>query len=345
MSNSSGVTRQGLENGRPGRDALTGAHVPGGAPDATQHGPAGGRRRRRQEPEFRSYYGLPVLNKPVWESPDIPGYLFLGGMAGSGALIAAAAQLSGRARLARASKLGAAVGAQLSLVALVHDLGRSGRFLNMLRMFKVTSPMSVGSWLLAGFAPAATLAAGCDVLGILAPLDALGTAGAAALGAPVATYTAALIANTAVPAWHDGHRWMPFVFASSALSAGSALGLVAAPDRETDPLIPLALIGSVGEVVLEKAMEKRIGIVEEAYHEGKAGRYMKLAEALTLAGAGVATVSRRRRSLKVLAGSLLLAGSAVTRFGIFEAGIASAQDPRYTVEPQRERLRERRGDG
>jgi hypothetical protein len=137
---------------------------------------------------------------------------------------------------------------------------------------------------------------------------------------------------------------MPFIFASSALSAGAALGLLAAPDRETDPLVPLAVIGSVGELALEKVMEKRIGIVEEAYHEGKAGRYMKLAEAMTLAGAGLAAVSRRRRPRKLLAGALLLAGSAVTRFGIFEAGIASAEDPKYTVVPQRERLRERDAD-
>jgi formate-dependent nitrite reductase membrane component NrfD len=353
MSNTSAVTPDGLRDGRPAREAMTGVNVdapsggrPAGSPAGPSRNPASGprRRRRHEQPEFRSYYDLPVINKPVWESPDIPGYLFLGGMAGSSALIAACADLSGRPTLARVGKVGAALGSQLSLVALIHDLGRSGRFLNMMRMFKVTSPMSVGSWLLAGFTPAAAVAAGCDVLGVLAPVDALATACAAALGAPVATYTAALISNTAVPAWHDGHRWMPFIFASSALSAGAALGLLAAPDRETDPLVPLAVIGSVGELALEKVMEKRIGIVEEAYHEGKAGRYMKLAEAMTLAGAGLAAVSRRRRPRKLLAGALLLAGSAVTRFGIFEAGIASAEDPKYTVVPQRERLRERDAD-
>ena len=236
------------------------------------------------------------------------------------------------------SKVGAALGSQLSLVALVHDLGRPGRFLNMMRVFKVTSPMSVGAWLLAGFTPAATTVAGCDLLGVLGPADALATGGAAALGAPVATYTAALISNTAVPAWHDGHRWMPFIFASSAISTGAALGLLAAPNDETEPLVPLAVVSSLSELALEKTMEKRLGIVEEAYHQDKAGRYMKLAEALTLAGAGVAAVSRRERRRKLLGGALPLAGAALTRFGIFEAGIASAEDPKYTVVPQRERL-------
>jgi formate-dependent nitrite reductase membrane component NrfD len=102
----------------------------------------GGRGEQPMVPkaEFQSYYGQPIINQPVWESPDIPGYLFLGGLAGASGVLAAGAQLTGRRGLARVSKSGAAVAAGLSAVALVHDLGRPGRFLNMLRTFKGPLP-------------------------------------------------------------------------------------------------------------------------------------------------------------------------------------------------------------
>ena len=113
-----------------------------------------GKRRAEQltvpPARFTSYYGKPILNQPVWQSPDIPGYLFLGGLAGGSSLLAAGAHLTGRPVLGKTAKAGAFAGGTLSVAALVHDLGRPARFLNMLRVFKVTSPMSVGSWLLAG---------------------------------------------------------------------------------------------------------------------------------------------------------------------------------------------------
>ena len=342
MSNNSDMTRDGLEHASPGSQATAGVNVPpgGGAPRPE---PAQ-RRKRREEPEFRSYYDLPILNKPVWESPDIPGYFFLGGLAGTSAVIAAGAGLSGRRQLARVAKLAAAGGAHLSLLALVHDLGRSGRFLNMLRMFKLTSPMSVGSWILTGFAPAATWSAISDVTGWWAPTGAAATAGAAALGPAVAAYTAVLISDTAVPAWHDGHRLMPFVFCASAASAGAGWGLLAAPVTESTPLKGLAVGAGAAELALSKTMEKRMGIVEEAYHEGKAGRYMRAAGVLNVAGVLLVASSGRGRLRRALGGAALLAASAATRFGIFEAGINSAQDPKYTVVPQRERLEAREAE-
>ncbi|WP_225840222.1 NrfD/PsrC family molybdoenzyme membrane anchor subunit [Streptomyces sp. NK08204] len=328
------ITRDGLEGGRPGREATTGADVPpGGGPRRR-----GRKHRRDKEPEFRSYYDLPVINKPVWESPDIPGYLFLGGLAGAGALVGAAAHVTGRPALTRAAKVAAASAGQLSVAALVHDLGRPGRFLNMLRVFKVTSPMSVGSWLLAGFVPAASAAALADLTGRLRPVGTLATAGSAVLGGPVAAYTAALISDTAVPAWHQGHRWMPFVFVSSGLSAAAGLGLVAAPPAETAPLVPLAVGGGLAEVALTKVMEQRAGVAKEAYETGPAKKFLRTAEILTVGGALLAAVRPRSRARSVAAGAALLAGSALTRFGVFHAGLISAEDPKYTVVPQRARL-------
>jgi hypothetical protein len=238
--------------------------------------------------------------------------------------------------------VGAAAAGQLSLVALVHDLGRRGRFLNMLRVFKPTSPMSVGSWLLSGFVPAVSAAALSDLTGILPGFGTLCSAAAAGLGLPVSAYTAALISNTAVPAWHDGHELMPFVFVSSAASSAAGLGLALAPAAETDPLVGLGAACGLAELAFTKLMEQQMGEVKEAYHEKRAGKYMKAAEVLIVAGALAAATSGRSRLRRSLAGAMLVSGSALTRFGIFHAGLNSAEDPKYTIKPQRERLERRR---
>ncbi|MBO0707115.1 MAG: polysulfide reductase NrfD, partial [Candidatus Dormibacteraeota bacterium] len=131
------ATTEGSRNVRPGREATTGVNVRGA------RGQARGKRSAEElmvpEATFDSYYGKPVLNLPVWSVPDIPGYLFLGGLAGAAAVVGAGAQVTGRPALARASKIGAAGGIGLSLAALVHDLGRPERFLHMLRVIKPTS--------------------------------------------------------------------------------------------------------------------------------------------------------------------------------------------------------------
>lgn len=209
----------------------------------------------------------------------------------------------------------------------------------MLRTFKPTSPMSVGSWLLGVYGPLNAAALLSDVLGVAPRAGRAASVGAGALGAGVASYTGALIANTAVPAWHGGHRELPFVFVGSAASAGAGFALIATPALESGPARRMAVLGASGELLAEQLMERRLGMVAEALHEGRAGKRLKAARTLTALGAlGAATLASRSRSAALLSGAALLTGSALTRFGLFEAGMASARDPRYTVEPQRERL-------
>jgi hypothetical protein len=292
--------------------------------------------------EFTSYYGKPVINAPVWHSPDIPGYLFLGGLAGGSALLGAGAQLTGRPALATAAKAGAFGACSLSVAALIHDLGRPARFLNMMRTFKVTSPMSVGSWLLGGFVPAAGVAAASALTGRLPRIGAAATAGSALLGPAVAAYTAALISNTAVPSWHDGHREMPFVFTGSGAMAAGGLGLLAAPLGESAPARNLALAGLGVEATAFELMKRRMGILAaEPYGTGRGGGYIKAGQVLSVLGTAGAILGRRSRAVSALSGALFMAASAATRWGIFHAGLASAADPKYTVIPQRERLKAR----
>ncbi|MEU6591075.1 NrfD/PsrC family molybdoenzyme membrane anchor subunit [Streptomyces sp. NPDC046881] len=331
----SDVTRDGVQHARPGRVR------------------AGRRRRRRgrgeqpmvPEAEFSSYYGKPVLNKPTWKPLDIAGYLYLGGLAGASSLLAAGAGATGLPALGRTAKLGAAGAITLSLAALVHDLGRPARFLNMLRVFKPTSPMSVGSWILSGYAPLTLAAAATDVAGRYRLVGSAATAGAAVLGPAVATYTAVLLSDTAVPSWHEGYRQLPFVFAGSAATSAAGLALLAVPTAQAGPARRMAALGAVLELGSFRVMKRRMGLAAEPFEQGGPHRLLRAAEALTAGGAALALLSARvwDRRPAAAAGVALLAGSAALRFGVFHAGVASAEDPRYTVVPQRERLRAREG--
>jgi formate-dependent nitrite reductase membrane component NrfD len=287
---------------------------------------------------------MSVINPPVWEEKEIAGYLFLGGLAGGSSLLGAVGDLSGRPRLAQRAKLTASAAIALSLYALIKDLGRPARFLNMLRVFKPTSPMNIGTWIVSAYSP---LNFGTSAASLSGRLPALGRGaglGAGALGTLVSTYTGALIADTAVPAWHEGHRELPFLFGSSALLAAGGIGLILAPRPENAPAQRMAVLGGACELAAGMLYERRLerGGVREPLETGVAGRRMKLAKALTVGGVvSAALLGRRARVAAAGAGAALVASSALTRFGIFAAGMQSAQEPRYTVEPQVERLRER----
>ena len=304
-----------------------------------------GERLMVPDAEFSSYYGRPILKSPTWKVPDVPLYLYLGGAAGTSACIAALADVTGRGPLRRWGRLAALTGALVSVGALVHDLGRPRRFLHMLRVLKPTSPLSVGSWILAPFGALSGLAAASELTGIAPAVGRAAGIGSAVLGPALATYTAVLLADTAVPAWHDAHRELPFVFAGSALAAGGGIGLAARGDVR--PARRVAIAGAVLELVAGTVLERRVGFARSAYTGGRPGRLLKLARAATATGAAAAAAGglvpgRRGRMLSLAAAALLNGGAAATRFGIFEAGVVSARDPAYTVQPQRARVEARR---
>jgi DMSO reductase anchor subunit len=282
-----------------------------------------------------SYYGRPILKAPTWRESNVAGYLFLGGVAGGSALLAAGAEATARPSLARSTKVVALGAISLSGAALVHDLGRPSRFVNMLRVFKPTSPMSVGSWILAAFAPTAGIAALTDVTGRLPRIGRLATMSAAALGPLVASYTSVLLADTAVPAWHDAHRELPFVFVGSAGVASAGAALITSPVCEASPARRLAVISAALETAGSHRLERDPGIERTSYREGRPAALLRAAKLLTVSGAALAAVGRRSRLVSGSAGAALLAGSLLTRLGIYEAGVASSQDPDQTVLGQR----------
>ncbi|EGD56832.1 NrfD/PsrC family molybdoenzyme membrane anchor subunit [Gordonia neofelifaecis] len=309
------------------------------------------------------YYGHPVVKAPPWETP-VGAYLVLGGVAGGSGLLAAGAQLTGRKALRRNARLAGLTAAGAGALALVADLGRPERFLHMMRTFKVTSPMSVGSWILMGFSGAVGVAAASEVdrmlggrlpLGGLRPLlravEPAAGLGAGALGAPLAAYTAVLLGDTAMPTWNAMHRDLPFVFVSSASLAAGGLALITTPAAEAGPARNLAVLGVLGDVVATRVMEHRMDpVAAEPLREGRPGALMRWSERLAIVGGAGALVSGGRggrfaRVAAALSGAALVGASACTRFGVFHAGIDSAADPRYTIEPQKRRLAERRARG
>jgi hypothetical protein len=288
----------------------------------------------REKP--RSYYGRPVIKEPVWKS-EIPWYLFIGGLTGASAMLAWVADVAGNRTLARNAGLVCLAGATASPVLLINDLGVPARFFNMMRVFKVTSPMNIGSWILAGTGSSAGIAAAHEAFGAFGPLGRVARGASALFGLPLATYTAALLANTAVPAWHEARRELPFVFAGSAAASAGAAAAIVTPGDEAGPALRLAVGGVIVSAASLQLMERRLGMLAEPYGTGQAGTYAKLAKALLGAGAALTAVRGRGRGGAIAGGAMILAGAAFERLAIFKAGFQSARDPRYTVDPQRAR--------
>ena len=332
--------------------------------DQPRRRPAGGGDGSREmamvdDVEFSSYYGRPIVKAPPWKH-EIGIYFFLGGVAGGSSLLALGAQATKRPRLLRNTRITALAAVGVGALALIKDLGRPERFINMMRTFKITSPMSVGSWILAGFSSLAAIPAIAEVdratgrrlplpkfarrlVDVTAPVAGVG---AAAMAAPLATYTAVLIADTANPVWNAGRRELPYLFASSASLAASGVAMVTTPTAEIGPAQKLAVAGVIGDVAAMHLMKENMHPAErEPLESGQPGKMLKAAEVLAIAGGVGALLARVHRVFGVVSGLALAGASALTRFGVLEAGIESTHDPRHVVEPQKARLAARRAAG
>jgi hypothetical protein len=286
-------------------------------------------------PSGGSYYCRPILKEPVWK-PEVAWYLFTGGLAGASASLSLAARLTGNRSLARTSSLVAAAAANVSPLLLIRDLGRPQRFLNMLRVFKLTSPMSVGSWLLAASGTAQSAATTCDLLDVLPPVQTSAQICSGVLGPALATYTAALLSDTAVPAWHEARRELPAVFAASSCASAGAAATLVGDERSTGPARRLAVLGAGAELIATGIMERRLGVLGEPYRRGRAGGYAKAAKPATALGLAVTAMAGGR--LRRAGAALILGGAVLQRFAVFEAGKASARDPRYTLALQKQHV-------
>lgn len=307
------------------------------------------------------YYGIPVIHEPHWKWL-IVGYFFLGGIAGSSSCISAVARLFGGAKAAETAR----VATYVSFVALapcpillILDLGRPRRFLNMLRTFRVSSPMSVGTWGLSAFGLFASVSTLHQIVSDLQPAAqteraALHTGAlpvrivtvlSGAMGLFVAGYTGVLLAATAVPLWSKRPAILGPLFLSSALSSGLAAVSAAVTlsgtqdDRAATLMHQLEAGATLAEGALLTAWLLSLGPTARPLLHGSVGYVVRHA----VVGVGmaaplfVAAASRRlrpsgRRAASLLASALTLAGVFALRYAVVEGGRQSANDPQATFE-------------
>ncbi len=278
------------------------------------------------------YYGLPLLKRPTW-TWEVPAYLFVGGTAGAAALIGAAANMSGHPTLARDARWIAAAGAAASPPLLISDLGRPDRFLNMLRVFKVQSPMSVGVWTLVAFSTASATAAFADVASRLLPASTpvrtvrnASELMAASTGIAMSTYTGVLIGATSIPVWSANVRLLPIHFAAGSL--GGAASLLEIAGHRHRGLHLLALASAAVETAVAFDLERRTDRTSAPLREGESGALIRAGGILS---GPVPLVLRllggRSFGWRRAAGLCAVAGALLTRFGWVRAGAASADDP------------------
>jgi formate-dependent nitrite reductase membrane component NrfD len=298
-----------------------------------------------------TYYDRPMLKAPVW-SIDIPLYYFLGGTAGAAMTLGAALQLVSPRRghpLRRLSNIchwTGIVGSTVGGALLIHDLGRPLRFLYMMRVFRPTSPMNMGVWILSGAAPTA-IATGLLVnrRGWLGMVGEVTGYLSGIFGAALAGYTGVLVTNTAIPVWQPARRWVPVMFmASSAASAASVIDVLSDDPRTRALTRIFGTAGRVAEIAAAKKVEheaSRIPQVGEPLRRGGAAVLWKAAGALTAASLVASLWPGRRRKLTVAAGVLGLTGSFCLRFAVHYASSASARDPRAAFQQQRDEVAQR----
>ena len=293
-----------------------------------------------------TYYDLPAIKEPVWIW-SVPAYFYAGGAAGAAATLGAVAQSvdrDGLADLVRNCRVLAAAGTSVGTVLLIIDLGRPERFMNMLRVFRPTSPLNVGSWVLAASATSTAAAAVLSNARGAGPRRLGDVAGrvAGAFGLPLSGYTAVLLTNTVVPVWQAATRSLPALFvASAASSAASLLSLTNLGDREKRIVERFGFLAEIAELSATFAVEREVGRnsrVARPLGEGVSGILWKAATACTLGSLLLSHPARRSRVASAISSLLGVAGPLAMRFGLFHAGKASARDPRATFEAQRASL-------
>jgi hypothetical protein len=282
------------------------------------------------------YYGIHLLKEPQWK-PTIPLYFFVGGASGSAAVIGAVCDWLGKdPDLAQDARWLAMGGAMVSSALLIEDLGTPSRFLNMLRVFKVQSPMSMGAWVLAGFGGFSTAAAFAKAVerrfGSRFPISLAGNFGqffSALFGLPFHNYTGVLIGATAIPVWNRNIQTLPIHFGMSGLQAGVSL-LELMGHRDSRALNMLGIASTLWETWEGFHLEGRREAALQPLKFGPSGWITRAGGVLSGPIPLVLRLGgKRMRKWAALSG---IAGSLLTRMGWVQAGKSSARDWRLPLE-------------
>jgi len=275
----------------------------------------------------------PMMKPPVW-TWEVPLYFWLGGLASGAAFVATACDAAGDRTAARVSRAVSLAAVLPCPVLLILDLGRPMRFLNMLRIFKPRSPMSMGAWCLVGFSTTTAVSVGADLVAKDRFARATGVL-SALLGGYLGSYTGVLLSSTAVPAWARSHLFLGPIFVCTGAASGAAacrLALSATgvpeghPTREALAHVEMGAMAT--ELVLSQINEARIGDLAEPLEHGRPGRLFAAAKWLVRGGIAM-QMARGRANRPVFghAASLCyLAAGLCFRYGWVEGGKASARD-------------------
>lgn len=289
------------------------------------------------------YYGIPLLKEPSW-TWEIPLYFFVGGAAGAAAVVGSVAHYTGADRtLVRDARWIAAAGSIISPALLVSDLGRPKRFLNMLRVFKPQSAMSMGAWTLVGFSGGAAAAAFAQFLTDrylpsfpVRVIEQAGQAASLLFGLPFSNYTGVLIGATAIPAWNENVSDLPIHFGMSGLAAAAGLLELMGHDKSR-ALGALGLGAALFECWEGLKIETRRAPALEPLKHGASGTLTRAGGLLSgplpaaLRLASMLSGASNRRSLRKAAAASALAGSLLTRIAWIYAGHVSAKDWRIPL--------------
>ena len=316
----------------------------GRLPRAGRTGPTAG---DAQISGAESYYNLGVVKPPTW-TWEVPLYFFVGGISGVSSVIGFAGHIfHADPALVRIALWMGLIGAMVCPVLLISDLGRPSRFLNMLRVFKIQSAMSMGSWILSAFGGAAFVAvAGNEAiryglhLPLLPQIAWLGEFGGAITGLLLASYTGVLLGATAIPVWHQHRHLLPAHFLTSGLGGSAAILELLGFLLPVTQFIGFAAAGV--ETLIGLLLELKHDRVQMPLHRGKSGWTMRVAGALE---GPIALLIRifwhGSASGRWAAAICFLIGSVSSRYAWVWAGRASAHDPHALFEEENERIRAR----
>ena len=281
-----------------------------------------------------TYYDRPMLKEPVWKW-FVPPYYYVGGAAGASLVLGAAAQLDRSGRLddlVRRCHQAGIIGSLASAGLLILDLGRPSRFLNMIRVFRPSSPMNMGAWILCAASPAAISASFLAKRGWIGEVSGL-ISGLCGLG--LATYTGVLVGNSAIPIWQESRRLLPVLFGASAMASAGSLFDLFQEDREARRITyTFGAVGRVSELAAAIAIEKRLArapAIVRPLKSGSSALLWKTAAALTAGSLIAALLPHRSRKKRIAAGVLGTLGSLTMRYAIHQAGVISARDPRAAL--------------
>ncbi len=303
------------------------------------------KKQRSFEPAYHSYdgetyYGRPAL-KPSVYNWIIGLYFFMGGLAGSAQIIATIADWFGGRRQERQVRAGRYISLISSLIGsglLVADLKKPLRFYNMLRIFRPTSVMSIGAYILSAFSVFTGMVAVCQFMydrtkhGFFRTVAHLAGIPGSVAGIGMSIYTGTLLAATSIPLWTHSPRLLAMLFGSSAMNnATAALKLVS--DDEVQTLTAVSLITGTAEIAVNKLLNDSLaaGGVDspfqeepfETLHKYGAGWFGLYASTLLNALA----LLTRSRFLSRLASLATLVGGVILRLLWVYGGNRSAEKP------------------